>query len=190
MRICLTLYIGSSLVLVWNGGPCLDPGAPTVALWSDVRETDWLRPLALWKQTSAIQISGWPVSQHSSWLLHFQLSLRAIFHRGTPTSSSNASSLSFTYLHYFVLFLSVSWISFSPLSFFQSLLACFSFSLPPPLLNLYSHFTSILLNLLVVILSLPLSPASSSFLSLSAPICQAHSPPPTVMYSELLRTGE
>lgn len=115
--------------------------------------------------------------------------LAAIFHRGTPTSSSNASSLSFTYLHYFVLFLSVSWISFHHSPFFNLFWLAFLF-LFPLLLNLYSHFTSILLNLLVVILSLPLSPASSSFLSLSAPICQAHSPPPTVMYSELLRTGE
>lgn len=189
MRICLTLYFGSSLVLVWNRGPCLDPGVPTVALWSDVRETDWLRPLALWKQTSAIQISGWPVLQHSSWLLHFQLSLLLFFTEVLPLHLLMLAPSPlpiFIILYSFCLFLGFHFTTLL-FSISSGLLFFFSF---PSLLNLYSHFTSILLNLLVVILSLPLSPASSSFLSLSAPICQAHSPPPTVIYSELLRTGE
>lgn len=132
MRICLTLYIGSSLVLVWNGGPCLDPGAPTVALWSDVRETDWLRPLALWKQTSAIQISGWPVSQHSSWLLHFQLSLLLFFTEVLPLHLLMLAPSPlpiFIILYSFCLFLG---FHFHHSPFFNLFWLAFLFLFPPP----------------------------------------------------------
>lgn len=93
MYLTVCIASSSSCVHDFSFVSCLDPGAATVFLWSDIGEIDWFQPLVLQKQTSAIEISGWLASPHLSFLLHFQPSLPAIFHWDTPTCSSNARSL-------------------------------------------------------------------------------------------------